>query len=48
MKLFVDLPFHERELVEDFDGDLGNELSEVTINVQTLISLKNKDLLLEV
>ena len=30
---FVVLPFHEWELVKDFDGDLGNELLEVTDNM---------------
>jgi len=29
----VDIPFNERELIEDFGGDLENELSEVTVNV---------------
>jgi len=29
----VDLPFNGRNLVEDFGGDLGNELSEVTVNM---------------
>jgi len=32
----VDLPFHEREFIEDFGGDLGNELSEVTVNVTNI------------
>jgi len=29
----MDLSFNGRELVEDFGGDLGNELSQVTVNV---------------
>jgi len=28
----VDLLFNRRELVEDFGGDFGNELSEITVN----------------
>jgi len=32
----VDLPFTGRELVEDFDGNVGNELSEVTVNVTNI------------
>ena len=30
---FCDLPFRGRELVDDFGGNLGNELPEVTVNV---------------
>ena len=45
--IFVVLPFHGRELVENFRENLGNKLSEININVQTLISLGNEDLLFE-
>ena len=32
----MDLPLYERKLVENFGGDLGNELSEVTVNVTNI------------
>jgi len=32
----MDLSFHGRELVEEFCVDLGNELSEVTVNLTNI------------